>query len=144
MVFDQYNSVGTIQRLQARALEIALDRRPNIYERTSTAGLQLEVSKKTLHLGLSRAPPHELAKTELEHLVVVGEKVSASSSGDVQTDDVAGCLIGMTYTLLQDYLDVFQRPQQFATKCNATRRPSGPRRSCGAPVDCGASLEHLT
>lgn len=110
MVFDQYNSIGTIQKLQARAVDIAFDWRPHIYERTATAGLNwksAETFKKALHLGLFHAPAHELAQAELEHLVVVGEKVSAPTSGEIQTDDVADCLIGMTYTLLQDHLDVF-------------------------------------
>lgn len=112
MVFDQFNSIGTIQKLQAQALDMGLDWRPHIYERPATADLNwtsAEVFKKALHLGLFHAPPHELAQAELEHLVVVGEKVSAPTSGDVQTDDVADCLIGMTYTLLREHLDVFQK-----------------------------------
>lgn len=54
-----------------------------------------------------RASPHELAPRELEHLVVVRQKVSAPTSGPVQTDDLADCLIGMTYTLTHQHFDVF-------------------------------------
>lgn len=116
VVFDQFNSVGTIQKLQARALEMALDWRPNIYERTATAALNwksAEIFKKALHLGLFHAPPHDLAQTELERLVVVGEKVMAPTKGEVQTDDTADCLIGMNYTLLQDHLDIFNDLSSF-------------------------------
>lgn len=132
MVFDQYNSIGTIQKLQAQALDMGLDWRPHIYERPATADLNwksAEVFKKALHLGLFHAPPHELAQAELEHLVVVGEKVSAPTSGDVQTDDVADCLIGMTYTLLHEHLDVFNKLGQL--------QPSGSLQG-GLPVRSSA------
>jgi hypothetical protein len=110
MVFDQFNSIGTIQKLQGEAQALAMDWRPHIYERSASAGLNwksAEVFKKALHLGLVHAPPHDLAQAELEHLIVVGQKVSAPTSGEVQTDDLADCLIGLTYTLLQEHLDVF-------------------------------------
>ncbi|CAN5834993.1 hypothetical protein BH23ACT4_BH23ACT4_08310 [soil metagenome] len=136
MVFDQYNSIGTIQTLQAEALDRGLDWRPNIYERPATSGLNwktAEIFKKTLHLGLFHAPPHELAESELEHLVVVGEKVSAPTSGDVKTDDVADCLIGMTYTLLHQQLDVFNDLGRLRLSGGTPRRPTRAKLPNGGP-----------
>ncbi|MEX2250615.1 MAG: hypothetical protein WD895_00925 [Acidimicrobiia bacterium] len=116
MVFDQYSSIGTIQKLRADAQAQAMDWRPHIYERPASAGLNwksAEVFKKAIHLGPVHMPPNELAQRELEHLIVVGQKVSAPTSGEIQTDDLADCLIGMTYTLLQEHLDVFNDLSRF-------------------------------
>jgi len=60
MVFDQYNSIGTIQKLHADAQDRGLDWRPHLYERTATAALNwksAEVFKKAVHLGLVHATP---------------------------------------------------------------------------------------
>ncbi len=110
MRFDHWNSTSTIQGLRAKATELALGWRPDIDERPLSASLNwssAEVFKKAVHLGLFHSPAHPLAQAELEHLIVQGTRVSAPASGPVQTDDVADCLIGLTYTLLQGHFGVF-------------------------------------
>lgn len=83
-----------------------------------------------------RASPHELAPRELEHLVVVRQKVSAPTSGPVQTDDLADCLIGMTYTLTHQHFDVFNDLSRLRPRTSVpggfpvpARRPSIPSTS---------------
>ena len=144
MVFDQYNSIGTIQKLQSQAEERGLEWRPYLYERTATAALNwksAEVFKKAVHLGLFHAPPHELAQAELEHLIVVGQKVSAPTSGEIQTDDLADCLIGLTYTLLHDHLDVFNDLSRLRLSASL---PGGVPSRTAQPTDTISQLREVS
>ena len=112
MTFDQYNSIMPIQSLIAKTVAAGADWRPDIVERTATHALNSrthEVFKKPLHLGLVHAPPHDLARAELVNLRSENEKVFEPTSGDVQTKDISDCLAGVTYTLLYEHLDTFDR-----------------------------------
>jgi len=105
LTFDQYSSTQTIQDLQRRAHIEGLWCRPQIYERTATATQNhqgYELFKTVVNAGLLHAPPHDLARAELEHLTLKGDKVVAPGSGPVRTKDVADAMVNVVWTLLHE------------------------------------------
>ena len=62
----------------------------------------------------------------------MGQKVSAPTSGEIQTDDLADCLIGLTYTLLHDHLDVFNELSRLRPSASL---PGGLLSRAGEPTD---------
>ena len=103
VTFDQYNFAGSIQRLDRFAAEAKLPRRPQVYERTATAGLNqrtAELFRNNVNLGRIHAPHHQLAIDELKALQYDGKKVIAPTTGPVQTKDVADALMIVSYELL--------------------------------------------
>jgi hypothetical protein len=108
VTFDQYSSVQTIQDLQRRARLEGLHWNPRIYERTATADQNqksYELFKTALNAGLIHFPPHDLARAELESLILKGEKVVAPSSGPITSKDVADALANVVWTLLHNRTD---------------------------------------
>ncbi|MEX2374899.1 MAG: hypothetical protein WD942_04830 [Dehalococcoidia bacterium] len=108
LTFDQYSSVEAIQGLQNRAFIDGLEWRPQIYERTATVAQNrraYELFKTAVNAGLIHAPPHDLARRELEHLTLQGDKVVAPTSGPVRTKDLADALVNVTWTLLHERTD---------------------------------------
>ena len=113
MTFDQFNSVGTIQRLQRFSLTAQLPKRTMVHERTATAPINwktAETFKTALNMGLVHAPPHNLAELELKFLQDLGNhKVDHPTSGPVQTKDVADCVMILTYELIGEQMAPFLR-----------------------------------
>lgn len=108
LTFDQYSSIQTIQDLQRRALIEGLSWRPRIYERAATVSQNhqaYELFKTAVNAGIVHAPPHDLARAELEHLTLKGDKVVAPTSGPVRTKDVADSMVNVVWTLLHDKTD---------------------------------------
>lgn len=113
LTFDQFNSVGTIQRLQKFSLVSNLPKRTMVYERSATAPLNwktAETFKTALNMGLVHAPAHQLGEMELKFLQDLGNhKIDHPTSGPVQTKDVADCLMIVTYELIGDQMAPFLR-----------------------------------
>lgn len=108
LTFDQYSSTQTIQDLQRRARLEGLWWRPQIYERTATASQNqsaYELFKTVVNAGLLHMPPHALARAELEHLTVKGDRVVAPASGPVRTKDLADAIVNVVWTLLHERTD---------------------------------------
>ena len=108
VTFDQYSSVEPIQLLESRCRAAGLWWQPRIYERTATAAHNLratEIFKTAVNAGLVHAPPHPLARAELEHLTREGDKIVAPTSGPVKTKDMADAMINVVYNLLHERTD---------------------------------------
>lgn len=105
ITFDQFNSAGAIDTLRQRIAETHFPRRPRIFERTATAPhnwKSAEIFKSAVNLDLIRAPLHELAAQELEHLQIVGQRVIHPTTGPVRSKDLADAMMGVTFSLLEE------------------------------------------
>lgn len=103
LTFDTWNSAEAIQRLQARAAQASLPRRPHIFQRHPTAELNwkvAEIFKTAIGHDLIHAPHYPLAEAELRGLELRNGKVCAPAAGDVLTKDVADAMMWTVYTLI--------------------------------------------
>ncbi|MGI8756161.1 MAG: hypothetical protein ACR2MB_09925, partial [Acidimicrobiales bacterium] len=136
LTFDQWNSAGVIQRLQANLTKADLPRRVNVSERFATKSLNwevYEVFKTAIGHNIIHAPEHQLARAELEGLIVRNGVVSAPDLGDVRTKDVVDAMAHVTYTLIgegaPDLFDSIARLQprgsQLRPQRHRRRRPAG-------------------
>jgi hypothetical protein len=105
--FDNFNSVGTMQRLRQHARDRRYPTPVTIYERTATRQRNWQIAenfKSAIGLGLVHAPHHELAELELKYLQDVGGRVQPPTSGPVQTKDVADCIMILVSALIGDQI----------------------------------------
>jgi len=107
--FDQWNSIGLIQRLQKHANR---NFKPcTVYERTATASTNwrtAETFKAALSLGLLHAPYYELAELECLFLrKLAGDKVDHPSTGPCTTKDVYDAMSIVVYKLIGDEIASF-------------------------------------
>jgi len=113
LTYDQYSSVGEIQRLRARIIDAQLPVRTNVHQRPATAGLNFnayEAFKTALGHGIVHAPPFALAVAELGALEMIGTKVVCQTTGPVTTKDVADAMVQVFWTLLgHRSADLFDR-----------------------------------
>lgn len=113
LTFDQFSSVGTIQRLQRYVLRANLPKRVQIWERTATKDLNWrtwETFKTAVNLGLVHAPAFQLAQLELTFLQDLGNhSVDHPTSGPVQTKDVADVMAIITYELISEQMAPYLR-----------------------------------
>lgn len=74
-------------------------------ERTATAPRNFEMAeifKAAAGMGRIHLPDHPLARLELEYLQIDGKRIHAPTIGQVQTDDMAGAIINVCYSALQE------------------------------------------
>jgi hypothetical protein len=107
--FDQYNSAGSIQRLQQHVRESQVPKRMQIYELTATAAHNWERAenfKVALNQGWIECPPHEQLQLELKFLqrkdTATTHRVDKQDTGPVTTKDIADCIMEVVWTLLGD------------------------------------------
>jgi hypothetical protein len=103
MTFDQFNSIGFIQRLRQYIAMREYPKRISLWERTATRALNwetYETFKNAVGLGMVRAPNFDLARTELTFLQDVGGKVEPPDTGPVTTKDVADCMAILVHDLI--------------------------------------------
>lgn len=101
--FDQFNSVGTIQRLNKYIASHHRPKRAQVFERPATAPLNwktAETFKSALNMGLVHAPYHEMTDLELRFLQNLGGKVDHPTTGPVQTKDNADAMMIVVYELI--------------------------------------------
>jgi hypothetical protein len=108
LTFDQFNSVGIIQRLQRWASARRYPKRVEIHERTATKETNwkvAEVFKTAMNLGHLHAPYDELAELECRFLIDKGNhSVDHPGSGPVQTKDLFDALSNVAYALIGDQM----------------------------------------
>lgn len=107
--FDQWNSIGLIQRLQQHSKR---NFKPcSVYERTATASVNwrtAETFKAALSLGLIHAPYYELAELELMFLKKMpGDKVDHPMTGPCTTKDVYDAMSIAVFKLIGDEISSF-------------------------------------
>lgn len=104
ITFDQYNSVGSIQRINKALLKEPGPKRVTAFERTATKELnwnRAEVFKAAINMGLVHSPEYDQLELELKFLQDKGNKVvDKPDSGPVQTKDVADCAFEVVYYFL--------------------------------------------
>lgn len=113
LTFDQWNSAGAIDRLQAFVQRRGLPKTTTVYERTATRPINWETAetfKSAVNLGLVHAPMHlpdgrvndasVLAELELRFLEERNGKVDHPSSGPVQSKDVADAMMIVVHALI--------------------------------------------
>lgn len=110
VTFDQYNSVGSIQRLRQFVKNSRLPKHVDLYERSATGPLNwktFETFKTAIGMNLVHGPLHELANLELTFLQETGGRVDHPTIGPVQTKDVADCLAILVYELIGEQMSAF-------------------------------------
>jgi hypothetical protein len=138
LTFDQWNSAGVIQRLQANLDNAGLPKRVAVSQRFATKTLNwqvYEVFKTAIGHGLIHAPGYDLARAELEGLVVRNGVVCAPELGDVSTKDVSDTMAHVTYTLIGE-----GAPDLFDRLARLPVLGSQPSPNAGAVVDPNAEL----
>ncbi|PPS89541.1 hypothetical protein [Streptomyces sp. MH60] len=111
--FDQYQSVGSIQKLVKQVARARLAKRVNIWERTATNQLNwkyAETFKAAINLGLVHAPAYEDGELELKFLQKPPgiNRVDHPTVGPVQTKDIADAIMITTYALIGDWISGYK------------------------------------
>jgi hypothetical protein len=110
ITFDQYNSVGSIQKINKALLKEPGPKRVVAYERTATKELnwnRAEVFKAAINMGLVHAPQYDQLELELKFLQDLGNKVvNHPTTGPVQTKDVADCAFEVVYYFLGEQIQL--------------------------------------
>lgn len=111
VTFDQFGSVGLIQRLNAYVAKSGLPKRIAVSEFTATRKRNWQMAetfKTALGLGLIHAPWHELADLELRFLrKTAPDRVDHQSTGPVTTNDVATAMFNCAYHIIGDQMALF-------------------------------------
>ncbi|MGA5598473.1 hypothetical protein ACPCSE_29985 [Streptomyces cellulosae] len=107
--FDQYQSVGSIQKLVKKVARERLPKPVSIYERTANNQLNwryAETFKAAINMGLVHAPEHSEAELELKFLQKKPgiNRVDHPTIGPVQTKDIADAIMITTYALIGDWI----------------------------------------
>jgi hypothetical protein len=102
--FDQFNAAWLFSRLQTFArTDPRVLGSPSVFECTATHDYNhraAETFKAALGRQLVHAPYDSLAEAELRNLELRNGRVDHPTRGPVQTNDVADCLMAVTYTLM--------------------------------------------
>lgn len=125
LTFDQWNSAGSIQRLQTRADAAGLPYRTKVFKRDTNATYNwdsYEILKTAIGHDLVHLPGDDkLARAELEALQLERGKVTAPTTGPVRTKDIADSLANVVYTLIGENADAL-----FDRLANLSPRVSNP------------------
>ena len=103
--FDQYNSAGSIDRLNDYGHRPDRSWTTDAYVRDATASMNwkmFETFKTALGHGLIHAPADPLLRAELEALQYDKGRVDHPHQGDIQTKDVVDCVVNVVWTLYGD------------------------------------------
>jgi hypothetical protein len=115
LTFDQFNSVGTIQRLNRYVRQSQYHKKVTVYERTATKDINwtmAETFKTALNMQLIHSPFYEQATKELLFLQDKGnKKVEHPTEGPVQTDDLYDAMANVVYSLIGDQMSAFLATQ---------------------------------
>ena len=110
--FDQYNSVGSVQKLTKKVARARLPKRSTVYEETANATKNWKVAeafKSAINMGLVHAPAHSEVELELKFLQKGnGNKVDHPTVGPVQTKDIADAVMITTYALIGDWIEGYK------------------------------------
>jgi len=113
---DQFNAGPLKSLLRAHAAQPGRPVRTVVDERTATEGRNHEVAesfKTALGHELLWAPPHALARQELEYVKFVNGKVRAPTEGPVRTKDIFDAMANVAYELQGSQQDILDRLGRF-------------------------------
>ncbi|THA72469.1 hypothetical protein E6R60_26425 [Streptomyces sp. A0642] len=107
--FDQYQSVGSIQKLVKKVARNRLPKKVSVFERTATNALNwkyAETFKAAINMGLVHAPDYPEGKLELQFLQKPPNqnRVDHPTIGPVQTKDIADAIMITTWSLIGDWI----------------------------------------
>lgn len=111
--FDQYQSVGSIQKLVKQVARQRLPKRVNIFERTANNTINwryAETFKAAINMGLVHAPEHDEGMLELKFLQKPPNinKVDHPTTGPVQTKDIADAIMITTWSLIGEWIEGYK------------------------------------
>lgn len=142
VTFDQWNSIGLIQRLQKHANR---NFKPcSVSERTATASVNwrtAETFKTALSLGLIHSPYYELAELECMFLrKLPGDKVDHPATGPCTTKDVYDAMSICVQKLIGNEISAFLGAEFMSLELvGAMPGPGGDQRIAQAFSEFGAS-----
>jgi hypothetical protein len=107
--FDQYNSVGSTQKLVKKIARNRLPKPVSVFIRDANATYNWKVAecfKAAINLGLVHAPEYEEAALELKFLQKPpnSNKVDHPTVGPVQTKDIADAIMITVWSLIGDWI----------------------------------------
>lgn len=110
--FDQYNSVGSVQKLTKKVARARLPKRSTVYEETANATKNWRVAeafKSAINMGLVHSPTYDEVELELKFLQKGnGNKVDHPTVGPVQTKDIADAVMITTYALIGEWIEGYK------------------------------------
>ncbi|MEU9405673.1 hypothetical protein AB0E08_08200 [Streptomyces sp. NPDC048281] len=111
--FDQYQSVGSIQKLVKKLARTRLPKPVSVFERTATNQLNwryAETFKAAINMGLVHAPDYEEGALELKFLQKAPStnRVDHPTVGPVQTKDIADAIMITTFALIGDWIEGYK------------------------------------
>jgi hypothetical protein len=110
LTLDQYNSVGSLQRINKAILREPGPKGVVAYEKTATKDLnwnRYETLKAAVNMGLVHSPQYDQLELELKFLQDMGNKVvSHPTTGPVQTKDVADCASEVVHYFLGEQIQL--------------------------------------
>jgi hypothetical protein len=107
--FDQYQSVGSIQKLVKQLARARLPKRVDVFERTATNAINwkyAETFKAAINMGLVHAPEYPEGMLELKFLQKPPgiNRVDHPTVGPVQTKDIADAIMITTWSLIGEWI----------------------------------------
>lgn len=110
ITLDQYNSVGSLQRINKSLLRDPGPKRVVAYEKTATKALnwtRAETLKMAINMGLVHSPQYDLLELELKFLQDVGmQRVDHPTTGPVRTKDVADAAMEVVHYFLGEQIQL--------------------------------------
>jgi hypothetical protein len=111
--FDQYQSVGSIQKLVKKLARTRLPKPVSVFERTATNQLNwryAETFKAAINMGLVHIPEYEEGALELKFLQKAPNtnRVDHPTVGPVQTKDIADAIMITTFALIGDWIEGYK------------------------------------
>lgn len=110
ITLDQYNSVGSLQRINKSLLREPGPKRVVAYEKTATKALnwtRAETLKMAINMGLVHSPQYDLLELELKFLQDMGmQRVDHPTTGPVRTKDVADAAMEVVHYFLGEQIQL--------------------------------------
>ncbi|MDQ1041464.1 hypothetical protein QFZ75_007966 [Streptomyces sp. V3I8] len=107
--FDQYNSVGSTQKLTKKIAKARFPKKTSVFIRDANATYNWQVAecfKAAINMGLVHAPDYEEGALELKFLQKApnSNRVDHPTVGPVQTKDIADAIMITTWALIGEWI----------------------------------------
>lgn len=111
--FDQYNSVGSTQKLTKKIAKARMPKKTSVFIRDATATYNWQVAecfKAAINMGLVHAPDYEEGALELKFLQKApkANRVDHPTVGPVQTKDIADAIMITTWALIGEWISGYK------------------------------------
>jgi hypothetical protein len=122
--FDQYNSVGSTQKLVKKVAKARLPKKVNVFIRDANATYNWQVAecfKAAINMGLVHAPEYEEGALELKFLQKApkANRVDHPTVGPVQTKDIADAIMITTWSLIGEWITGYKEMLNAASASGA-------------------------